>query len=253
MLGLADSTDQAAQAAKRADEAWQKLNDDMFGAHDAALSVMEANLRQADAWARLRDEVKEHGKQLASNTDVGRANRGMIYDLLQGILDIRDANIRNKMAVSEANRLYAAQVEQLKKNLIQMGFNEAQIEDIIGDLARIPRYINTTITVKEVRSGELIPKGGSRALGGPVSAGVLYQVNDEQGTKRTEYFRPDVSGQVIPLSQMHQPSAAARAVSDARPFVANVNGYPAFQALYDEFVRETQRRGGTLAVIGVRS
>ncbi|HEX8772600.1 MAG TPA: transglycosylase SLT domain-containing protein [Pyrinomonadaceae bacterium] len=37
--------------------------------------------------------------------------------------------------------------------------------------------------------------GGPRALGGPVEAGTLYEVN-ENGT---EYFKPDVDGQIIPL------------------------------------------------------
>lgn len=46
---------------------------------------------------------------------------------------------------------------------------------------------------------------GARATGGPVSAGSLYQVN-ESGK---EYFRPSVSGEVIPLGKMDRAPAQA--------------------------------------------
>lgn len=39
-------------------------------------------------------------------------------------------------------------------------------------------------------------KGGKRAMGGPVEAGMLYEVNEG---RRREYFRPRVDGTVIPL------------------------------------------------------
>lgn len=40
--------------------------------------------------------------------------------------------------------------------------------------------------------------GGARALGGPVSAGKLYRINERE----PELFRPNTGGQVIPLSKM---------------------------------------------------
>lgn len=40
--------------------------------------------------------------------------------------------------------------------------------------------------------------GGGRAYGGDVSAGRVFRVNEREG----EYFRPNVSGKVIPLSKM---------------------------------------------------
>lgn len=51
---------------------------------------------------------------------------------------------------------------------------------------------------------------GARALGGPVEAGLLYRVNEN----RTEYFRPNVGGQVIPLGQ-----AQEQALSISRLFI----------------------------------
>lgn len=40
--------------------------------------------------------------------------------------------------------------------------------------------------------------GGGRATGGPVSSGTLYRINERE----PEFFRPNVGGQVIPLSKM---------------------------------------------------
>lgn len=40
--------------------------------------------------------------------------------------------------------------------------------------------------------------GGGRANGGPVEAGTLYRINERE----PEFFKPDVSGKVIPLSKM---------------------------------------------------
>jgi TP901 family phage tail tape measure protein len=40
--------------------------------------------------------------------------------------------------------------------------------------------------------------GGGRATGGPVSAGTMYRVNE--GPDQTEYFRPSMSGYVLPMA-----------------------------------------------------
>lgn len=44
--------------------------------------------------------------------------------------------------------------------------------------------------------------GGGRASGGPVTAGRVYRVNEGASPGRVEAFRPDVSGQIIPLGRM---------------------------------------------------
>lgn len=49
--------------------------------------------------------------------------------------------------------------------------------------------------------------GGGRASGGPVSAGTLYRINERE----PEFFRPNTSGQVVPLSKM--PSGAGTRVT----------------------------------------
>lgn len=45
--------------------------------------------------------------------------------------------------------------------------------------------------------------GGARALGGPVEAGRLYEVNE----RGREFFQPNIGGQIIPLGQQSQQSS----------------------------------------------
>jgi hypothetical protein len=48
--------------------------------------------------------------------------------------------------------------------------------------------------------------GGGRAAGGTVDAGMLYRVNEN----RTEFFRPNVGGEIIPLSRPDEEAAGTR-------------------------------------------
>lgn len=58
-----------------------------------------------------------------------------------------------------------------------------------------------------------------RASGGRVNAGQIYRVNEGAGAGRVEGFRPDVSGQIIPLGRMN--AAMAGGASQA-PGIATV-------------------------------
>jgi hypothetical protein len=51
--------------------------------------------------------------------------------------------------------------------------------------------------------------GGARATGGPVSSGTMYQVNERE----PEFFKPNTSGKVIPLSKMPSMGAGPTNIS----------------------------------------
>lgn len=82
--------------------------------------------------------------------------------------------------------------------------------------------------------GSLLQIGTSlfgRASGGRVSAGSIYRVNEGASPGRVEAFRPDVSGQIIPLGRMNAvatggaggPSGTVRVVIEEAPgFAATV-------------------------------
>lgn len=60
--------------------------------------------------------------------------------------------------------------------------------------------------------------GGGRAKGGPVSAGTLYRVNEVED----EFFRPDVGGEVIPLSKMKGGAGGATVIDNRKYTTINM-------------------------------
>ena len=73
--------------------------------------------------------------------------------------------------------------------------------------------------------------GGARATGGPVEAGMLYRVNENN----TEYFQPRVGGQIVPLARS-EPSGAGRksiAITVNQSFPANADRRTTTQAAAD--------------------
>jgi hypothetical protein len=83
----------------------------------------------------------------------------------------------------------------------------AAARDAVKDINAYLRSIKSKVVVTFDSRGELVGHGGNpgipgRASGGSALAGHLYRVNES----RMEYFRPDVSGQVIPLGD-HAPAA----------------------------------------------
>lgn len=84
--------------------------------------------------------------------------------------------------IDTINRLVA---QALAKRLAEGLFGDGQTGGTKGVLGGIGKVL-----------GGLF--GGGRATGGPVSAGTLYRINERE----PEFFRPNSSGQVVPLSKM---------------------------------------------------
>ena len=98
----------------------------------------------------------------------------------------------------------------------------AELQKILDKLRTLAAVTSTPFKVR-VQAPAFNPKTGGgdrnidrRAAGGPVAAGRLYQVN-EYGT---EFFRPNVGGQVIPISP------GARSGATAPNINVQLNGLP---------------------------
>lgn len=108
-------------------------------------------------------------------------------------------------------------MQELFTGLFSRAFNvpfQSQSGGIVGGIInRIFGQSTPSGTITNLGGGSTFTQGGtgatrprvagSRAMGGPVEAGLLYRVN-ERGMN-TEYFRPSVGGQVIPLGQQNTP------------------------------------------------
>lgn len=170
MWGLADSEEAVAAAAR---EASGRL-DDLFGKQ---MSVDEATIRYERGLRDLRDELTEGKRTLDEHSEAGLSNRAAVLDQLRAIEDLRVAQFNQTGDLKTANATYDQHIEQLKRTLLQLGYNRDEVEDLIAMYARIPRLVEIEIRNKIVNEGEMHPLE-RRAAGGPVRAGTPYLVGE---------------------------------------------------------------------------
>lgn len=201
--------EQASQA-NGTENALTSLTEATFNHINAQLSAQRASDAYAAALDQLDDSLKENGSTLDQNTEKGRANRDALFDGVEAAERQRQANISAGMAIDEANRRYEQQVQDLIAVATQAGFSEGAVRALIGQYAQIPAYIKTQL-ILEYRTinpqnywsayGFHLAMGqqSGRAGGGDVFAGELYRVNELATGTKTEYFKPAMSGEVIPI------------------------------------------------------
>ena len=113
-----------------------------------AFDLEEAQDAAADAIARLAEQVKQQREDmvdgagaLTGNTQAARDNR----DMVRGLVEMY-AGLMVKAA--EAGESTDALKDSLKDQLIQMGFNETEVQRYIDQLDRIPAEKITKLTVE---------------------------------------------------------------------------------------------------------
>lgn len=116
--------------------------DDLFG---RTMSADEAALRYSESLLRLKDGLRSGTNAISRNTEVGQQNRGMVLDHIKAIERMRDANIRNGMSVTDANRKYVQQVAALQATMRQAGFTEKQIQTLTRKYFGLPSKVNTQV------------------------------------------------------------------------------------------------------------
>jgi hypothetical protein len=244
-----------AQSIEATTNAVRKLNEGLFDQQNRMLALSNASLAYKTEVLALKDAVKEHGKSLSDNTEAGLANQQMINALVGDLMRERDAAIEaangNQAKTDKANANYQTQIAGLKRLLLNLGFEKAAVDRLVGAYDQIPTRITTTIiTDYQTRgvppgehSGPRIGETRGRAAGGPIWPG-----NWIVGERGPERMRIDSSGRgyVTPLTSGGGGSAG---VVMAAPVV--VNGAGLGDLVFNWLVREIGNRGGTLAVLGV--
>jgi len=204
-------------------KAINKLNDGMDEQQSKLLALSNATLAYEADLINLKEQVKEHGHSLDRNTEKGNANRqminGMIGDLMRERQAAIDAGGGTLEATDKANKAYARQMEGLKRLLIKMGFQEAEIRRIIAAYLDVPTMIKTEMILDfrqrgvplGEHSGVRIGETRGRAAGGPVLADVPYKIN-ERGSETVTF---PANGMVHPAS-LTPAAGAMRVVIDVR-------------------------------------
>jgi len=245
-------------------DAVNKLNDALFEQQNRTLAASNATLAYEGDMIRMKESVDEHGTSLRRNTEAGNQNRVMINNLISDLIRERDAAIEaaqgNTQKVNAAKKKYNEQIQKLQELLVKLGFEKAEIARIINAYKAIPTQVTTKIIqdyqTRGVPAGEhsgvRIGETRGRAVGGPIWPG-SWKV----GEHGPEYMRinADGTGYVYPERGSSRNSGSGggslSAASAGRPVIVSGGGLG--ELVYDWLVREVRRRGGTLAVLGLRA
>lgn len=140
--GAAVKTTEQLEAEKEAAAELEKAFDSLF---DRYMSADEAALKYEKALTATNKELREGKKALDAQSAAGQANRGATLDLISAIKDQREANINNNMSVADADKKYRAQIETLKKTMINLRYTRKDVERLIDKYRDIPNRVGTTI------------------------------------------------------------------------------------------------------------
>lgn len=155
----------------------EKHNDIQAELNEGNITIQEAQAQ----WAELaREQELATNKMILSMLNQRLAADGlneaeMNFLLNQGV----QWGIYSREAVDRANDVIA------------------NVDHLVNQYNNIPGHVSTDIVTNHIDNyfSNVTGYGGGRAGGGPVSAGMLYRVNET----RQEFFQPSVSGTVLPL------------------------------------------------------
>ena len=191
--GVAE-TGKATQEATRDLAAYNDALDDLFG---RVMSLDDATSAYEKTLDELAVNLREGKRTLDITTEAGRENRDGIKELIREIKEVRDVNLANGRSLEYSNGLYDQQLESLRKNLLNLGYNRSEVELLISTYQRLPKDVEVNLKVngtnqvdkvlaladllgsKAAASGFLAGSSVSgRHSGGPVQPGQTYVVGE---------------------------------------------------------------------------
>jgi len=195
------------EAASLAAVAQGRLNSALEKGHQDFLSFMGADIGAEAALDRFTEGVREHGRSLDKNTEIGRENLTNLLDLARAAQDAAEKKYEETKSVQDANAVYETYRQRLEAQLKVLGYTKAEIKQIIDawfGLAAAPDinkdlniHINTIGSMPQIAKNlSLEDRLEPRAAGGPVVAGGGYLVG-ENGPER---FYPATNGYIDPKS-----------------------------------------------------
>lgn len=192
--GSVDNVGESAEESAAKIKSLKDAIDELFG---KTMSLDQANLSYKRGLDDLKDELTDGKRSLEENTEAGQENIGAILEQIQRIEDLRKAQADSNIGVDKANRLYETHIEQLRRTLLSLGYNKAQVNELIDRYKAIPKSVETTIGIilktqgsasawaalrraereEEEHNSQL--HAGGRASGGPVTGGKAYWVGEQ--------------------------------------------------------------------------
>lgn len=136
--GVADGADDATDEL----EELQRAIDDLFG---RTLDLDEATIRAQRGLIELRKALTEGKRVLEGNSQAALDNRQAVLEQIQVYEQLRKARVAQGMAIDEANAKYEQELDSLRDLMIQLGYNERAVNNLIDRYRDIPRQVTTQI------------------------------------------------------------------------------------------------------------
>jgi hypothetical protein len=273
---FAGTLDDIADSATEAKQKMAQLNDALDHFFGIAMNSEEATIAYERALDEMVDGLKEGKRTLDATNEVGRKHREEINATIKAIQEMHNARVDEGMAVQDSLAIRDRDLESLRKQLIQLGYNKDQINDIINLYKLMPDIAATTVeapgaetTLEQLR--EIVhlvdvlkggvtlgaiggAKVGRRASGGPVVSGASYLV----GENGPELLTMGGSGNVTNATQTAAMLSGASG-GGMRPQV-NMTWTPSGNAAWDALVqaiwpfvlKQVRVDGGDLTVFGAK-
>lgn len=99
-----------------------------------------------DAERELREAVEETSLTLLGNSDAALRNRDEVRNLTRDVADVISKHREEGATLGELQYIRAAEIQSLRDQLTQMGYNEAEIEVYIDAIEAVPLTRATTFT-----------------------------------------------------------------------------------------------------------
>lgn len=188
---------------------------------DTLRGSVDANFAYEDAVADAEDAVKRlaeaQGLQIDENTtaaDKQKAVADATRDARDALLSQADAAVQaadqafalagKTLTAAEKQQIFRDELANLAADLSVGSPLRVALEEVIGRIDHLAqdRKASLELEIRETRINLTAnklggPGGGARAIGGPVSAGQVYSVNENN--PRGEVFIPATSGTIAPV------------------------------------------------------
>lgn len=127
----------------------QKLTDALDTLNGANIDVASSEIAYRQSLADMKQAVKDNGHSLDITTDKGRKMKTAFLDAAQAATKHAEAVSTQKNSVEAGDKVFAADIAMLKKQMEQEGFSKAAVEKLIETYARVPSQVATRVTTRE--------------------------------------------------------------------------------------------------------
>lgn len=139
-------------AAGTAADQVQELKDAFDRLFGERMSYDEALIDYKQGLKDVKKELEDGTRTLDVNKQAGRDNASAVLDQIKRIKELRDARIEHGESLDDANAKYQTDIAGLRDTLLQLGYNETAVDQLIGKYKEIPGEVSTDVSAPGVKT-----------------------------------------------------------------------------------------------------